>query len=75
MADLVDNYIVAPRVALANGDREMISMLKIVYKKSTSTNTNVERERGSSTFEGLHPFGFVCTCSSQTFVTVLVSIA
>ena len=32
--DLVDNYFVAPRVALANGDREMISMLKIVHRKN-----------------------------------------
>ena len=46
VADMVDNYFVAPRVALANGDREIISMLKIVHsKKSTSTNTKVERER------------------------------
>ena len=33
VADLVDNYFVVPRVALANGDREMISMLKIVHRK------------------------------------------
>ena len=57
MADLVDNYIVAPRVALANGDREMISMLKMVHRqKPTSTDINVERERDSSTFKGLHPY-------------------
>ena len=34
MADLVDNYFAAPRVALANGDREMISMLKMVHRKN-----------------------------------------
>ena len=33
VADLVDNYIVTPRVAIANGDREMISMLKMVHRK------------------------------------------
>ena len=41
VADLVDNYFVEQRVALANCDREMISKLK---------------ERGSSTFKGLHPY-------------------
>ena len=34
VADLVDNYFVEPRVALANGDREMISMLKMVHRKN-----------------------------------------
>ena len=36
VADLVDNYFVAPRVALANGDREMISMLKIYFNQYKS---------------------------------------
>ena len=67
MADLVDNYIVAPRVALANGGREMISMLKMVHRKTTSTYTNVERE-GQFNFQRFQRF--ICTCSSQTFVTV-----
>ena len=34
VADLLGNYIVAPRVALANGDREMISMLKMIHRKN-----------------------------------------
>ena len=56
MADLVDNYFVAPRVALANGDREMISMLKIVHKKSLLQPIQKLKERGSSTFKDLHPY-------------------
>ena len=34
VADLVDNYFVEPRVAVANCDREMISMLKMVHRKN-----------------------------------------
>ena len=56
MADLVDNYIVAPRVALANGDREMISMLKMVHRKNLLQPIQTLQERGSSTFKGLHPY-------------------
>ena len=32
MADLVNDYFIAPRVALSNDDREMISMLKIFHR-------------------------------------------
>ena len=46
MADLVDNYIVAPRVALANGDREMISMLKMVHRKNLLQPIQTLKERG-----------------------------
>ena len=56
MADLVDNYIVAPRVALANGDREMISMLKMVHRKNLLQPIQTLKERGSSTIKGLHPY-------------------
>ena len=76
MADLVDNYFVAPRVALANGEREMISMLKIVHRKNLLQPIQKLKERqfnftsvqGSSRFTSI--FGFICTCNSQTFVTV-----
>ena len=56
MADLVDNYIVAPRIALANGDREMISMLKMVHRKNLLQPIQTLKERCSSTFKGLHPY-------------------
>ena len=56
MADLVDNYFVAPRIALANGDREMISMLKIAPRKNRLQPIQKLKERGSSTFKGLHPY-------------------
>ena len=56
MADLVDNYIVAPRVALAKGDMEMISMLKMVHRKNLLQPIQPLKERGSSTFKGLHPY-------------------
>ena len=59
MADLVDNYIVAPPVALANGDREMISILKIVHRKHLLQPIQKLKERGSSTFKGLHPYSDV----------------
>ena len=71
MADLVDNYIVAPRVALANGDREMISMLKMVHRENLLQPIQTLKERASSTFKRFTSiFGFICICSSQTFVTV-----
>ena len=56
VADLVDNYFVAPKVALANGHREMISMLKIVHRKNLLQPIQKLKERGSSTFKGLHPY-------------------
>ena len=56
MADLVDNYIVVPRVALANGDREMSSTLKIVHRKNLLQPIQTLKERGSSTFKGIHPY-------------------
>ena len=55
VADLVDNYFVAPRVALANGDREMISMLKIFHRKNLLQQIQKLKGRSSSTFKGLHP--------------------
>ena len=48
VADMVDNYFVAPRVALANGDREMISMLKIVHRKNLL--------QPIQKLKGLHPY-------------------
>ena len=72
VADLVDNYIVAPRVALANGDREMNSMLKMVHRENLLQPIQTLKERGMQfnfrRFTSI--FGFICTCSSQTFVTV-----
>ena len=56
VADLVDNYFVEPRVALANCDREMISMLKMVHRKNLLQPIQKLKERGSSTFKGLHPY-------------------
>ena len=56
VAVAVDNYFVAPRVALVNGDREMISMLKIVHRKNLLQPIQKLKERGSSTFKGLHPY-------------------
>ena len=56
VADLVDNYSVAPRVALANDDREMISLLKIVHRKNLLQPIQKLKERGSSSFKGLHPY-------------------
>ena len=56
MADLMDNYIAASRVVLANGDREMISMLKMVHRKYLLQPIQTLKERGSSTFKGLHPY-------------------
>ena len=54
VADLVDNYFDEPRVALANCDREMISMLKMVHRKNLLQPKL--KERGSSTIKGLHPY-------------------
>ena len=70
VADLVDNYFVAPRVALANGDREMISMLKIVHRKNLLQPIQKLKERQFNFQRFTSIFGFICTCSSQTFVTV-----
>ena len=56
VADLVDNYFVEPRVALANCDREMISMLKMVHRKNLLQRIQKLKERGSSTIKGLHPY-------------------
>ena len=56
VADLVGNYIVAPRVALANDDREMISMLKMIHRKNLLQPIQKLKERGSSSFKGLHPY-------------------
>ena len=56
VADLVDNYFVALRVALVKGDREMISMLKIAHRKNRLQPIQKLKERGSSTFKGLHPY-------------------
>ena len=47
MADLVDNYIVTPRVAF---------MLKMVHRKNLLQPIQTLKERGSSTFKGLHPY-------------------
>ena len=56
VADLVDNYFVEPKVALANCGREMISMLKMVHRKNLLQPIQKLKERGSSTFKGLHPY-------------------
>ena len=56
VADLVDNYFVEPRVAVANCDREMISMLKMVHRKNLLQPIQKLKGRGSSTFKGLHPY-------------------
>ena len=70
VADLVDNYFVEPRVALANCDREMISMLKMVHRKNLLQPIQKLKERGSSTIKGLHPYSDLYVRSSQAFVTV-----
>ena len=45
MAVLVKDCFIAPRLALLNNDREMISNLKIFHRKEGITiNTKVERE-------------------------------
>ena len=71
VADLVDNYFVEPRVALANCDREMISMLKMVHRKNLLQPMQKLKERGSFNFQRFTSiFEFICSCSSQTFITV-----
>ena len=57
MADdkLGDNFT-SSRLALVNGDREMVNKLKIFHRKNLFPSIYKLKERGAATFEGLHPF-------------------
>ena len=57
MADLVDHYIVAPPVALANDDREMIIMLKMDHRKNLLQPIQTLKERGCSTIK--YPYSII----------------
>ena len=59
------------RLALVNGDREMVNKLKIFHRKNLFPSICKLKERGASTFEGLHPFSdFMCLQQPNIFCSI-----
>ena len=56
MAVLVKDCFIAPRLALLNNDREMISNLKIFHRKNLLPSIRKLKDRGGSTSKDLNPF-------------------
>ena len=75
MADdkLSDNFTSA-RLAIFNGDREMVNKLKIFHRKNLFPSICNLKERRFNFRRIASVLGFVCTCSSQTFVAVKVNM-